>query len=66
MIEISYEINVRKVNSNNIGDALESAILYKICFNGLYRVNKKSNFNTHIGNYKNLNIADKDIILEVA
>lgn len=30
--------------------------LNKSCFNGLYRVKKKGHFNTHIGNYKNLNI----------
>lgn len=30
MLEISFEINGKKVNPNNIGDALESAMFQKI------------------------------------
>jgi DNA adenine methylase len=40
--------------------------LNKTCFNGLYRVNQKGQFNTPIGSYKNPNIADKDTILSAS
>jgi len=37
--------------------------LNKICYNGLYRVNKKGEFNTPYGHYHNVKLADKDRIL---
>ena len=40
--------------------------LNKTCFNGLYRVNSKGQFNTPIGSYKNPNIADRDVILSAS
>lgn len=38
----------------------------KTCYNGLYRVNKKNEFNTPIGNYKNPTICDEDNLRAVA
>ena len=63
------KFNELKLNDDN-KVTLEKAALFiflnKTCFNGLYRVNKKGEFNTPFGKYKNPNINDSINLLRVS
>ena len=40
--------------------AARTLFLNRTCFNGLYRVNKRGEFNTPFGRHKNVNLVDKE------
>jgi len=56
--------NSRKVEI--VGQAALFVFLNRTCFNGLYRVNRKNEYNVPIGGYKRPKICDKENILAVS
>jgi len=65
--EFFYE--VRAWDRESLSKEMQAArtlYLNKTCFNGLYRVNKKGEFNTPYGKYKNPNILNESGILSAS
>lgn len=61
------KFNKIELNADNkIDKACLFLFLNKTCFNGLYRVNKKGQFNVPMGAYKNPNICDEENLKRVS
>lgn len=61
-----FEINHAIFSENWIPRAAQFIFLNKTCFNGLFRLNSKGEFNVPFGGYKKPNIWDKNNILAVS
>ncbi len=56
--EMREKFNRQKATSFAVETAAKLLFLNRTCFNGLYRVNRKGNFNVPFGDYKNPRICD--------
>jgi DNA adenine methylase len=60
------EINFRKYNTEWIERTSQIIFLNRTCYNGLFRVNRKGEFNVPFGRYKNPDILNEDNLKDVA
>lgn len=60
------EINFQKYDPQWVNRAAFSIFLNRTCYNGLFRMNRKGEFNVPFGKYKNPQILNKNNLKEVA
>ena len=62
-----FYYNLRKnIPNSKLSKAIRTIYLNRTCFNGLYRVNKKGEFNVPYGKYKNVNFVDENNLLQAS
>jgi DNA adenine methylase len=67
--DIHYFYKIRSLNAEDLDEAERAArmiFLNKTCFNGLYRVNRKGQFNVPFGRYKNPKLVDSQNLYAVS
>lgn len=65
--EVFYEVRALDwMELSKTEAAARTIYLNKTCFNGLYRVNRKGQFNTPFGKYKNPTICDEELLRAVS
>jgi len=64
--KIKPEINFHTYDPGWVTRAAQSIFLNRTCFNGLFRMNRKGEFNVPFGRYKNPQILNKDNLNDVA
>jgi len=60
------EINFQRYDAEWVGRAAHIIFLNRTCYNGLFRMNRKGEFNVPFGKYKNPQILNKDNLNDVA
>jgi len=65
-LDIRKRFNIEKLSDFRVKTTAKLIFLNKTCYNGLYRVNRKDEFNVPFGGYRNPTICDADNLMNVS